>query len=158
MTFELTITAGDEQTMQRIGDVLSRVCSAPALVFFNGDLGTGKTTIIRAWLRAEGVKGSIKSPTYTYLEVYEETGEVLAHMDCYRIEEPETAHTIGLPEACVDADKIFVEWPNKVASTLPNPDLTLALQHESKGRSIQLKAHNAKAKAWLEQFNNLWQA
>ncbi len=118
------------------------------LIFLRGPLGAGKTSLVRACLRALGVRGAIKSPTYTLLEPYEvklhgdilpinaEQGLKIAHLDLYRLLEPEELDYIGGRELKDNYQLIFVEWPDKARGYMPEPDINIQLNHRDKGREI----------------------
>ncbi len=110
------------------------------LVFLKGQLGAGKTTLVRGILRALGHEGSVKSPTYTLLEPYEVGGRTIYHFDLYRIGDSEELDFIGIDEL-MDADAIkFVEWPERGSGRLPEPDMTIRLSLEGEGRRIEVNA------------------
>ena len=120
------------------------------LIFLRGSLGAGKTSLVRACLRALGVKGAIKSPTYTLLEPYEvnlqsqklqikaEQGLKIAHLDLYRLQEPEELDYIGGRELKDNYQLIFVEWPDKALGFIPEADVNIQLNHRDKGREVLL--------------------
>ena len=101
---------------------------AQALVELHGTLGAGKTTFVRHLLRALGVQGRIKSPTYAVVEPYElPGGGMAAHFDFYRFDDPREALDAGLRDTLAEAGLRLVEWPEKAAGLLPVPDLRLLI-------------------------------
>ena len=117
--------------------LLALLDGAP-LVFLRGQLGAGKTTLVRGILRAWGYSGSVKSPTYTLLEPYEVDGKTIYHFDLYRIGDSEELDFIGIDEL-MDADAIkFVEWPELGSGRLPDPDVDIRLSLEGEGRRIEV--------------------
>lgn len=99
-----------------------------ALVELHGTLGAGKTTFVRHLLRALGVEGRIKSPTYAVVEPYELPGGTMAaHFDFYRFDDPREALDAGLRDTLAEAGLRLVEWPEKAAGLLPVPDLRLSI-------------------------------
>jgi tRNA threonylcarbamoyladenosine biosynthesis protein TsaE len=101
---------------------------AQALVELHGTLGAGKTTFVRHLLRALGVQGRIKSPTYAVVEPYElPGGATAAHFDFYRFDDPREALDAGLRDTLAEAGLRLVEWPDKAAGLLPVPDLRLVI-------------------------------
>ena len=118
------------------------------LIFLNGELGAGKTSLVRACLRALGVCGAIKSPTYTLLEPYDVeisntsssthvlSGLKIAHLDLYRLQEPEELDYIGGRDLKDTYQLIFVEWPEKAQGFIANPDINIQLNHIDTGREV----------------------
>ncbi|MYE12488.1 MAG: tRNA (adenosine(37)-N6)-threonylcarbamoyltransferase complex ATPase subunit type 1 TsaE [Gammaproteobacteria bacterium] len=108
------------------------------LVFLRGELGAGKTTLVRGILRGLGHQGAVKSPTYTLLEPYEFGDRSIYHFDFYRIEDPEELSFIGIDELLSDAALKLVEWPERAGGRLPVPDLELVLTIAGEGRLLEL--------------------
>lgn len=115
---------------------------AGAVVFLQGPLGAGKTTVARGLLRALGVRGAIRSPTYTLLEPYELTGElagrVLVHLDLYRLADARELEPLGLRDYPPERCWWLIEWPERAAGRLPPAALTVALAHDGEGRRAVL--------------------
>jgi len=93
-----------------------------------GDLGAGKTTLARALLQTLGERGRIKSPTYTLFETYRIADREVAHVDLYRVVDPEELELIGFDELVAHSDLVLVEWACNGGRWMPVPDLTLSLQ------------------------------
>ena len=121
-----------------------------ASVYLHGDLGAGKSSLARGWLRALGVTGAVRSPTYTLVERYPlaSGGEAL-HLDLYRIGDAGELEFLGLDE--VDAALWLIEWPERGAERLVAPDLEVWLAMEGAGRRATLQARTARGEAWLGQ-------
>lgn len=120
-----------------------------AKVYLRGDLGAGKTTFVRHFLRAMGVTGRIKSPTYTLLETYKVSSLYLYHFDFYRFTDTEEWHEAGFRENLGEDAIVFIEWADKAGPGLPTPDLELYLIYESAGRTAQFNAFSEKGKTWI---------
>ena len=128
----------DEAATLAFGKTLTDVLEGSPLVFLHGELGAGKTTLVRGILRALGHEGSVKSPTYTLLEPYEVGGRAIYHFDLYRIGASGELDFIGIDEL-LDADAIkFVEWPERGAGRLPEPDIDIRLSLEGEGRAVEV--------------------
>ncbi len=140
----------DSESTDQLGQALALTRPAQAVVHLQGDLGAGKSTLARALLRALGVQGSIRSPTYTLIERYPlETGEAW-HLDLYRIGNAGELDFLGLDEGA--ADLWLVEWPERGAGGLPPVDLSVALEIDGHGRRGRLQAHGQAGTEWLERL------
>ena len=111
---------------------------AGAVIYLEGPLGAGKTTLARGLLRALGVTGTIRSPTYTLLEPYEVAGRTLVHLDLYRLNDPRELESLGLRDYPRERCWWLIEWPERGGQRLPQPDLRLALAHDGAGRRVEL--------------------
>ena len=138
----------DAQATDALGARLAATLPPRAVVHLRGDLGAGKSTLARAVLRALGVTGTIRSPTYTLVEQYPLAGGGQAlHLDLYRIADPGELEFLGL-----DADAVrlwLVEWPERGEGALPPPDMNVTLEVEGDGRRVRLGACTATAREWL---------
>ncbi|MGH8138302.1 MAG: tRNA (adenosine(37)-N6)-threonylcarbamoyltransferase complex ATPase subunit type 1 TsaE [Steroidobacteraceae bacterium] len=123
-----------------------------SVVYLCGDLGAGKTTLARGFLRACGVVGPVRSPTYTLLEVYETPAISLLHLDLYRLHDPAELETLGLREWARPGYVWLVEWPERGAGRLPPPDLSVRLTAGSKGHGISVTAGSPAGEAWVRSF------
>ena len=113
-------------------EILKRKGEAAFVVFLDGDLGTGKTTLVKEIIFALGVKEKVKSPTFTIIEPYELNNENIYHVDLYRIIDPTELEIIGLREYLNESNAIiFIEWPEKSYGYLKKFDLKIALKHLS---------------------------
>ncbi len=114
-----------------------------------GDLGAGKTTVVRGLLRGLGYAGRVKSPTYTLLEPYELSRLHLYHFDFYRLEDPNEWLKSGFREYFNEASACVVEWPERAGLLLPRPDLDLHLEFAGSGRRAALEASTPSGASWL---------
>ena len=122
------------------------------IVTLSGDLGAGKTTLVRGVLRARGIEGAIKSPTYALVEHYRASSLYFYHIDFYRFADPEEWETTGLTE-CFTADTVcLIEWPERVAKLLPAADvaLSLAVPADGDGRALAAQAFTARGKRCVD--------
>jgi len=138
----------DTAATERLGEVLAATRPSPAVVHLSGNLGAGKSTLARALLRALGVQGAIRSPTYTLVERYPlDDGHEAWHLDLYRIGQAEELDFLGLDEG--SASLWLVEWPERGAGALPPSDLHVALDIEGQGRRVRLTATSDAGREWL---------
>ena len=138
----------DADATAALGARLAESLPAQAVVELHGDLGAGKSTLARAMLRALGVTGTIRSPTYTLVEQYPlATGGMALHLDLYRIGDPGELEFLGL-----DAGEVrlwLVEWPERGQGGLPPPDLRVFLEIEGSGRRCRLRAASPAGEGWV---------
>ena len=125
---------------------------AGLVVFLRGSLGAGKTTFARGFLRGLGYEGVVKSPTYTLVEPYScEPGLACYHFDLYRLADPEELEFTGARDYFSNASICLIEWPEKAAGFLPEPDIDCTLEHHPRGRKIALTACSARGEHLLVQ-------
>lgn len=136
-----------------LAQALAQTQPESAVVYLQGDLGAGKSTLARAWLRALGVIGAIRSPTYTLVEPYLlidprwPAGGRALHLDLYRIGDAGELEFLALDEA--ETALWLVEWPERGRQGLPAPDLSLHLAVSGDGRSVLLCAESRSGRTWL---------
>ena len=126
-----------EQAQMALGARLAVLLPHPSVIYLQGDLGAGKTTLVRGLLNGFGESVRVKSPTYTLIEPYHLNGADFYHMDLYRLADPEELEYLGirdLPEAAV----LLVEWPEHGVGLLPPADLEINIIHQGDGRLLQL--------------------
>ena len=144
------LTIPDAEAMEALGARLARVCTGPALITLQGELGAGKTTLVRGLLHALGHQGTVKSPTYTLVEPYEFPDRRVYHFDLYRLAAADELDAIGLRDY-LDAEALcIVEWPERGGDRLPVPDLCITLEYAGNGRTAALTAHTARGRQLLE--------
>ena len=136
MTSE-TIQLADEAATEALGAALAKRVTN-GVVWLQGDLGAGKTTLVRGWLRALGHVGAVKSPTYTIVEPYRFADVPVYHFDLYRLSDPEELEMIGGRDY-FDRDALcLVEWPQQAGAALPAPTLIVSLAPANGGRVATL--------------------
>ena len=141
----------DAEATERLGQALARTRPPQALVELQGDLGAGKSTLARALLRALGVQGAIRSPTYTLIERYPlDSGEAW-HLDLYRIGHAAELDFLGLDEG--DVRLWLVEWPERGVGALPPTDLRVELAVEGQGRHFALVPTSETGRRWLDSLD-----
>ena len=131
-----------------LGARLAHALPPRVVAYLHGDLGAGKSTLARALLRALGVTGTIRSPTYTLVEQYPlPSGGMALHLDLYRIGDPGELEFLGLDG---DIRLWLVEWPQRGQGALPPADLDIELAVEGEGRRCRLQPRTATGRAWVE--------
>lgn len=145
-----TLELPDATATETLGRALAAARPARACLLLEGELGAGKSTLARALLRALGVRGNIRSPTYTLIERYSlpEGGEA-AHLDLYRLADASELDFLGLDELEASAALWLVEWPERGGKQLPAADLAVALRVVGSGRQARLRALSPAGRDWL---------
>ena len=139
----------DALATARLGAALASGVAPGRVLHLGGELGTGKTTLVRGLLRALGVAGAIKSPTYTWVEPYRISSLDLYHFDFYRFDKKTEWLTSGLREYFRRDAVCIVEWPERLGDLLMAPDLAVELGYEGAARSAHLASHSPSGADWL---------
>ncbi|AYN19952.1 tRNA (adenosine(37)-N6)-threonylcarbamoyltransferase complex ATPase subunit type 1 TsaE [Alcaligenes aquatilis] len=152
----LTLSLPDEDATTALAERLAPLLSGqvPGVplggrIHLHGDLGAGKTHFVRALLRACGVTGRIKSPSYALLESYKVSSLYFYHLDFYRFSDPREWVDAGFRDILQDNAVVLIEWPEKAGDLLPEPDLDLHLDYCGDGRLATLDARSAKGTLWI---------
>jgi tRNA threonylcarbamoyladenosine biosynthesis protein TsaE len=130
----------DENGTLDLGRDLHKVLAPGSVVFLHGDLGAGKTTLVRGFLRAAGFAGAVKSPTFTVVEEYCLLNYSVHHFDLYRLASPDELEWLGFRDYLRTDAICFIEWPEHAEDLLPIPDLDLTLRFMNSGRSAEMAA------------------
>ncbi len=130
----------DEAATAAFAAVLAESLSGIQLITLSGDLGTGKTTLVRALLRALGYRGRVKSPTYTLVESYDINNRPVYHFDLYRLAHPDELEYLGFMDYMESDALCLIEWPERASGILPNADLEILLDHLKYGRQLRVLA------------------
>lgn len=125
-----------------VGDIVEGVGAAHlgGIIYLQGDLGAGKTTLTRGFMRAFGYSGAVKSPTYTLVEPYEFELCNIYHFDLYRLADPEEVSYLGTDEYFAPANLCLIEWAEKGAKWLPQADLLIEIGAEGTGRRLSCQS------------------
>lgn len=149
MTTQLHRFLPDAGALEAWAKSLASQVTHPLVVYLQGEMGTGKSAFTRAFLRALGVTGTIRSPTFTLLERYETVRGWVFHLDLYRIGSPEEMEYLGVRDLLSSPAWWFIEWPERGTGFLPAPDLQLELSYAAVGRDARMQAHTDMALQWL---------
>lgn len=129
----------DSRETEAFGAALWNVLPKKCLVFLYGDLGAGKTTLIRGLLRAAGYTNVVKSPTYSLVEEYDLLAGRLYHFDLYRLKDPEELEWIGVDDYFRQEAICCIEWPQMGEGLLPDADIEIFIDHLPSSRAIEIK-------------------
>ena len=153
----------DEQSTIAVGEGLAKIVLAQneqddktpsaLIVHLNGDLGAGKTTLTRGFVRGMGHKGNVKSPTYTLVEPYELPPWQVYHFDLYRLGDAEELEYMGIRDYFAENCCCFIEWPEKGAGILPKADIVIELDYQDEQRTVELFACSTRGEAVLQGYS-----
>ena len=140
LTYELIDAEATIAMGNRLANIIRNDLKQGIVVYLNGDLGAGKTTLTRGFVQGMGHKGNVKSPTYTLVEPYELEQWNVYHFDLYRLADPEELEYMGIRDYFGDKCCCFIEWPEKGYGLLSQPDLIINLEYVGLERKIIFEA------------------
>lgn len=160
----ISLDLPDEAETNRLGQALGRLAAdlqasaagftpgpqAGGRIHLQGELGAGKTSLVRAFLRQCGVSGRIKSPSYALLESYEVSNLYLYHLDFYRFSDPAEWLEAGFRDLLDHHALVLIEWPERAGDLLGYPDLLIQLVYAGHGRVATLSAYTVKGLQWID--------
>ncbi len=146
----MKITLDSFVETERLGRLLWEKLPEKCLVFLQGELGAGKTTLVRGVLNAAGYQKAVKSPTYTLVEEYHLAERDIYHFDLYRLNDPEELEWIGMDDYLQQNALCFIEWPQMGQGFLPDADLEINLIHDGDRREAVFTAVSEKIKNNLQ--------
>lgn len=153
MRFEFSLP--DAKATLRLGAALARGIGPGLVLHLKGDLGAGKTTLVRGLLRALGHAGPVKSPSYALVEPYALSSLNFYHFDFYRIKDQAEWWSSGFREYFGPDAACVVEWPERAQGVLPPPDLEVQLDFQGEGRRAAVEARTPSGIAWLSSLRSL---
>jgi tRNA threonylcarbamoyladenosine biosynthesis protein TsaE len=133
----------DEAEMMKLGKEIAQGCDRKdikVILYFQGELGVGKTTLIRGIIHGFAYSGKVRSPSYNLVEDYEINGRRISHFDLYRLKSPEELEWMGIRDYFLAGSVGLIEWPEKGQGYLPESDLTCEIKYagDRAGRHITL--------------------
>jgi tRNA threonylcarbamoyladenosine biosynthesis protein TsaE len=142
----LTRALADEGATRAAGAGLAAALAAldlPAIfITIAGELGAGKTTLVRGLLEALGIPGPVRSPTYTLIESYPAGARRVHHLDWYRLAGPDELEGVGFRELLAPGNWVLAEWPERVAAVATQADLAITLRYVASGRRLEAHGRN----------------
>lgn len=156
MNTELSLP--EEAATLRLGAALAEGARGGLVLHLSGELGAGKTTLVRGLLEALGHRGRVRSPTYTLVEPYIVSRLHFYHFDFYRIKGEAEWLRSGFQEHFGPETLCVVEWPERAGGSLPPPDVLIRLEHANSGRLARVSAHSPAGEAWLAAALSRWRS
>ncbi|MEN9526849.1 MAG: hypothetical protein RLY56_800 [Pseudomonadota bacterium] len=150
MRVELTDEAATLEFGAKLASAIPSLPEGALKVALQGDLGAGKTTLTRGFLRSLGVIGSVRSPTFSLLETYELDPLTVVHLDLYRLRDSGDVRGLGLADHDHRGCLWMVEWPERAAGALGRFDLEVTLRVAGDGRQLELSAGTEAGRQWLQ--------
>jgi len=136
----MIIPLKNESETTEVGARVASCLKGGEVIYLKGELGTGKTTLVRGALNRLGHTGNVKSPTFTIVEPYSIDNHVIYHFDLYRLDDPGELESLGIRDYCDGQSICFFEWPEKGENLTPNADINLLLTYTKEGRNVELTA------------------
>lgn len=148
----------DEAATIAFGTAFAKAVMPNLTIYLHGDLGAGKTTLVRGLLHGLGYVGKVKSPTYTLVEPYEMLDSHCAplnlyHFDLYRFNDEEEWEAAGFRDYFNPYSVCLIEWPEKAARVLPKPDIEISFDIKQAGRSVHVSAHTDRGQQCIGHIN-----
>jgi tRNA threonylcarbamoyladenosine biosynthesis protein TsaE len=148
----IDLTLADENATLALASRLAAQLQAGMVIYLHGDLGAGKTCLVRGVLNSLGYNGRVKSPTYTLLETYNAGSFDLRHFDLYRLQDESEWETAGFRDEFDGNSILFIEWPEKAQAFIPPADMTIILGILAHGRVATISGHTSIGRACLKQL------
>jgi tRNA threonylcarbamoyladenosine biosynthesis protein TsaE len=136
----ITLSLADENATIALAHRLAAQLKPGMVIYLHGELGTGKTTLVRGVLNALGYTGRVKSPTYTLVEPYHIAGLDLRHFDLYRLHDEEEWEAAGFRDEFDGHNIFFIEWPERARGLIPKADVIIDFEILLQGRKVNIKA------------------
>lgn len=148
----ISLTLADEGSTLALAQRLASNLKPGMVIYLRGDLGAGKTTLVRGILNALGYRGRVKSPTYTLVEPYHAAGLDLRHFDLYRLHGEEEWESAGFRDEFNGHNVFLIEWPEKAQGLIPQADVEIGLAILDEEREAMIRANTEMGKRCLERL------
>jgi len=149
----LKLTVSGEQDQEALGAAVAAATPPACVIYLIGDLGAGKTTFARGFIKSLGHKGAVKSPTYALMEPYELPNQKCYHFDLYRLADSGELEYLGIRDLLQSEAILLIEWPENGEGGLPSPDLVVEINHDGERRQLQIKSHSEKGNNLLQHLD-----
>ncbi|MDH4234185.1 MAG: tRNA (adenosine(37)-N6)-threonylcarbamoyltransferase complex ATPase subunit type 1 TsaE [Gallionella sp.] len=147
-----SIHLADESATIALAQRLATRLKPGMVIYLHGDLGAGKTSLVRGVLNALGYEGRVKSPTYTLVEPYHISGLDLRHFDLYRLHDEDEWEAAGFRDEFDGHNIFFIEWPGKAPGLIPQADVEISFEILNQGRKVEIHANTEMGRQCLEQL------
>ncbi|MDH4216072.1 MAG: tRNA (adenosine(37)-N6)-threonylcarbamoyltransferase complex ATPase subunit type 1 TsaE [Gallionella sp.] len=148
----ITLLLADENVTVALAQRLAAQLKPGMVIYLHGDLGAGKTTLVRGVLNALGYSGRVKSPTYTLVEPYHAAGFDLRHFDLYRLHDEDEWEAAGFRDEFDGNNIFFIEWPKNALSFIPQADVEISFEILMQERKVQIHANTEMGRQCLKQL------
>lgn len=145
----LRLNPNSAEQQEAVGAALAAECPRGCIIYLQGDLGAGKTTLVRGFMHGLGHEGAVKSPTYTLMEPYRIGESSYCHIDLYRLADAGELEYLGLRDLLDDGATLLVEWPERGQGELPLPDLLIRIDHLQQGRNLEFSPETERGEQLL---------
>ncbi|MEO6975970.1 MAG: tRNA (adenosine(37)-N6)-threonylcarbamoyltransferase complex ATPase subunit type 1 TsaE [Gallionella sp.] len=146
------MSLADESATVALAQRLATELNPGMVIYLRGDLGAGKTTLVRGVLNALGYTGRVKSPTYTLVEPYHIDGLDLRHFDLYRLHDEAEWEAAGFRDEFDGRSVFLIEWPERALKFIPQADVEIVFEILSHGRSVDIRSNTPTGRECLKQF------
>ena len=146
----MKVNLPDEAATLSIAAAMGRCLPSSLILFLEGQLGAGKTTLVRGMIQSLGYAGKVKSPTYGLVERYQLPDILIHHLDLYRLGHPEELEFLGIRDIIAEPGVVAIEWPERGQGMLPQANIICHLRVLDEGRELRLGAGCEAGRLWID--------